>query len=244
VVLGGLAAVIAGVWTYLLLGAGVPMQQMDMGGGQVMVMPPEWTPGYAGLIFVMWAVMMVAMMLPGAAPTILLAAALDRHRGTTGGPGRSALFGSGYLLVWIGFSLAATLLQWALDAAGLLSTAMATANRLVAGGVLLGVGLYQWTPLKDACLSHCRSPLAFLVQHWGNGRLDAVVIGMRHGLYCLGCCWVLMTLLFVGGVMNLIWVASIALLVLVEKTLPWGGRMARMSGVVLAVWGAATLAST
>jgi predicted metal-binding membrane protein len=191
----------------------------------------------------MWAVMMVAMMLPGAAPTILLAAAIDRRQGSAGVPGRSALFAAGYLIVWSIFSLVATLLQWGLDEAGLLSEAMAMANRVLAGGVLLAAGVYQWTPLKNACLSHCRSPIAFLLQHWRQGRLGALASGARHGLFCLGCCWMLMALLFVGGLMNLAWVAAIAVFVLLEKTVPWGGRMGRVVGVALAGWGAVTLAT-
>ena len=242
VVLGSSLIVAAGAWVYLLLGAGIKMEMMDMGGGQMMAMPPEWTLGYGALIFVMWAVMMVAMMLPSAAPTILLAAALDRQRSTGSAPQQSMLFASGYLLVWSGFSLAATLLQWGLDQAGLLSETMAAGNRILAGAVLIAAGVYEWTPLKNACLAHCRSPIAFLVQHWRRGRLGAVVTGMRHGMFCLGCCWMLMALLFVGGLMNLLWVAAIALLVLIEKTAPWGGRMARVSGVVLALWGAVALA--
>ena len=250
VVLGGLAVVTAAAWSYLLLGAGVPMEMMEMGGGQLMAMTPEWTPGYAVLIFLMWAVMMVAMMLPAAAPVILLAAAIDQQRGAaaaTGAPwrssGRGVLFASGYLLVWAGFSIAATALQWALDEAGLLSETMAAGNRVLAGAVLLGAGIYQWTPLKDACLSHCRSPIGFLMQHWRGGARGAVETGMRHGLFCLGCCWMLMALLFVGGLMNLFWVAAITLLVLLEKAAPWGGRMSRVTGIVLALWGAATLAT-
>jgi predicted metal-binding membrane protein len=242
VVLSGLAAVVVLAWAYLLFGAGIKMEMMDMGGGQMMAMSPEWTLGYGALIFVMWAVMMVAMMLPSAAPTILLAAALDRRRSTASAPQQGMLFASGYLLVWSGFSLAATLLQWGLDQAGLLSETMAAGNRILAGAVLIAAGVYEWTPLKNACLAHCRSPIAFLVQHWRRGRLGAVVTGMRHGLFCLGCCWMLMALLFVGGLMNLLWVAAIALLVLIEKTAPWGGRMARISGVVLALWGAVALA--
>jgi predicted metal-binding membrane protein len=182
------------------------------------------------------------MMLPSAAPAILLAAALDRQRSTASAPQQSMLFTSGYLLVWSGFSLLATLLQWGFNEAGLLSETMAAGNRILAGAVLLAAGAYEWTPLKNSCLAHCRSPIAFLVQHWRQRRLGAVVTGMRHGLFCLGCCWMLMALLFVGGLMNLLWVAAIALLVLIEKTAPWGGRMARVTGVVLALWGAATLA--
>jgi len=213
-----------------------------MGGGQMMAMSPEWTLGYGALIFVMWVAMMVAMMLPSAAPAILLAAALDRRRSTASAPQQGMLFASGYLLVWSAFSLLATLLQWGLDEAGLLSGTMAAGNRILAGAVLVAAGAYEWTPLKNTCLAHCRSPIAFLLQHWRQGRLGAVVTGMRHGLFCLGCCWILMALLFVGGLMNLLWVAAIALLVLIEKTAPWGGRMARITGVVLAIWGAAALA--
>lgn len=240
VVLGALLAVAAAGWVYLLLGAGLPLDMMDMGGGQLMLMRPEWSLGYAAAIFVMWAVMMVAMMLPSAAPVVLLAAAVDRQRSTPAG-GRTALFAAGYLLVWAGFSLAATLLQWGLDQAGLLSETMAGANRIFAGAVLLAAGLYQWTPLKDACLAHCRSPIGFLMQYWRPGPLGALTIGMRHGLFCLGCCWMLMALLFVGGLMNLLWVAALALLVLIEKTAPWGGRMSRITGAALAIWGVATL---
>jgi len=242
VVLSGLAAVVVLAWAYLLFGAGIKMEMMDMGGGQMMAMSPEWTLGYGALIFVMWVAMMVAMMLPSAAPAILLAAALDRRRSMASAPQQGMLFASGYLLVWSAFSLLATLLQWGLDEAGLLSGTMAAGNRILAGAVLVAAGAYEWTPLKNTCLAHCRSPIAFLLQHWRQGRLGAVVTGMRHGLFCLGCCWILMALLFVGGLMNLLWVAAIALLVLIEKTAPWGGRMARITGVVLAIWGAAALA--
>ncbi len=242
-VLAGLGGVIAASWIYLLLGAGVEMGTMDMGGGRIMAMAPEWTPGYAALIFVMWVVMMAAMMLPSATPAVLLVGALTRSRGGNSGavPAAAALFASGYLLVWCGFSLAATFLQWGLAQAGLLSAPMALGNAILAGTVLLAAGVYQWTPLKDTCLRHCRSPADFLVRHWRQGVPGAVSTGIRHGLFCLGCCWMLMALLFVGGLMNLAWVALIALLVLLEKTLPWGGRMSRLTGAVLAIWGAAGL---
>jgi predicted metal-binding membrane protein len=241
VVLSALAGVIAVAWGYLLLGAGIHMEAMDMGGGQMMAMLPEWTLGYAAIVFVMWAVMMMAMMLPSAAPVVLLAAALDRQQGA--GKRRSALFASGYLAVWFGFSLLATILQYALDAAGMLSETMAVANRLFAAAVLIAAGLYQWTPLKQVCLTRCRSPIELLIRYWRKGSLGAVGAGIQHGLFCLGCCWMLMALLFVGGLMNLAWIAAIALLVLIEKTLPWGGRMSRVAGIVLVAWGAAALAA-
>jgi predicted metal-binding membrane protein len=244
IVLGALAAVIAAAWAYLLLGAGIEMEMMDMGGGQMMAMLPEWTPAYAALIFTMWLVMMAAMMLPSAAPTILLVGALTCNRcGRAGSvPATSLIFALGYLLVWAGFSLVATLLQWGLDEAGLLSETMALANAALASGVLIAAGIYQWSPLKDTCLKHCRSPADFLVRHWRRGPIGALRTGMRHGLFCLGCCWMLMALLFVGGLMSLAWIAAIALVVLFEKTMPWGGRMSRLTGGVLAIWGVVNLA--
>jgi predicted metal-binding membrane protein len=244
VVLGSLGFVIILAWAYLLTGAGVGGETMDMGGGQLMAMTPEWTLAYGLVVFLMWAVMMVAMMLPSAAPVTLLVASIARKRREAGGIRgiSTAPFVLGYLVVWLGFAATATVLQWRLDAAGLLSETMALASMAVAGGVLVVAGIYQWTPLKEACLRHCRSPLAFLMQHWRDGALGALASGARHGVYCFGCCWMLMVLLFVGGIMNLAWIAGIALLVLIEKTLPWGGRMARATGAVLVVWGAVTLA--
>ena len=236
-VLGSLVAVIVLAWAYLILGAGIEMDEMDMGGGQIMMMAPPWTVSYAALIFLMWAIMMVAMMLPSAAPTILLVTALARDRIAP----VAVPFACGYVLVWTGFSLAATALQFGLDRAGALSETMATNSAALAGVVLIVAGGYQWTPLKQACLRHCRSPLAFLLRRWRQGAWGAVTNGMRHGLFCLGCCWMLMVLLFVGGLMNLLWIAALALLVLIEKTFPWGGRMSRVTGAALVGWGTVTL---
>jgi predicted metal-binding membrane protein len=214
IVSGALGGVIAAAWAYLWLDR-----------GQIITMPPEWSVPYAALIFVMWVVMMVAMMLPGAAPTVLLVTTLasDRTANSRLVPATAMLFASGYLLVWCGFSLGATLLQWDLDEAGLLSETMAFGNGPSAGAILIAAGIQEWTPLKDACLRHCRSPTEFLVRHWRQGALGAVVTRIRHGIFCLGCCWLLMALLFVGGLMNLAWVAGIALLVLLQKTIPWSG---------------------
>ena len=246
VVLGSLGLVVILAWAYLMLGAGIDMERMDMGGGQMMAMLPEWTPAYGLVVFAMWAVMMVAMMLPSAAPVTLLVASLAHKRreagtalGLTTGP-----FATGYLAVWFGFAALATVLQWGLDELGLLSDTMALASTVVAGSVLILAGIYQWTPLKEACLRHCRSPLQFLLHHWRDGALGAFVSGVRHGVFCLGCCWMLMALLFVGGIMNLAWIAGIALLVLFEKTLPLSGWTERAAGVVLMVWGVTTLTMT
>jgi predicted metal-binding membrane protein len=244
VVLGSLALVVALAWAWLLVGAGIGMEEMDMGGGQLMLMLPEWSLGYGLVVFAMWAVMMVAMMLPSTAPVTLLVANIARQRAAKGGAfgAGTALFVLGYLAVWVGFAAVATTLQWGLDEAGLMSDTMGLANQVGAGIVLMGAGIYQWTPLKETCLRHCRSPLDFLLFHWREGRLGAFFSGLGHGAFCLGCCWMLMALLFVGGIMNLAWIAAIALLVLVEKTLPWGGWTGRLAGILLVLWGAVTLA--
>ena len=241
VVLAGLLLVILLAWGWLLLGAGIEMDRMDMGGGQIMLMAPEWTPGYAGLVFLMWAIMMMAMMLPGAAPTILLATALMDQRGGNRIFGPTGLFVLGYIAVWSGFSVLATALQYGLDRAGLLSADMASNSAAVAGAVLILAGLYQWTPFKQACLVQCRSPHDVLTRYWRQGSLGPMRAGLQHGLFCLGCCWMLMALLFVGGLMNLIWIAGIALLVLIEKMLPSASHVSRWTGAALILWGAIIL---
>ena len=235
-VLGALASIVALAWAYLLLG-GVETQPMGMPGSSAI--PPEWTLGAAVVVFVMWAIMMTAMMLPSAAPVILLAAALDRQSGAS--PARSALFAIGYLLVWFAFSFAATTLQWALDDFGLLSEDMSFGSRLSAGAVLMVTGLYEWAPLKRACLTRCRSPLDLLARYPGKGVVGAITAGIRHGAFCVGCCWMLMALLFVGGLMSFPWIVGIALLVLVQKTLPWTGMMSRLAGVSLVLLGLAVV---
>ena len=238
----------------LLVGAGMDMTAMDMpmanmGGGpmsgQMMAMPSHWTLGYGLVVFAMWAVMMVAMMLPSAAPVTLLVAGIAKRRAASGAQAAmpTVLFVAGYLGVWIAFAAIATLLQWQLDQAQLLSDTMALASVVAASAVLIAAGIYQWTPLKQACLRHCRSPLEFLLFHWRDGGAAAFVSGVRHGAFCFGCCWMLMALLFVGGIMNLAWIGGIALLVLIEKVLPWGGWTVRATGAVMIAWGAGTLAA-
>ena len=243
-VASALATVSAVAWAYLSFGAGIERDMMDMGGGQMITMLPEWSLPYAVLIFVMWGAMMAAMMLPTAAPTVLLVTTLasDRAANPNFIPALAMLFALGYLLVWCGFSLAATLTQWGLNGAGLLSETMAFGDAMLAGTVLIAAGVYQWTPLKNTCLRHCRSPREFLIRHWHEGTIGAVQIGVRHGLFCLGCCWMLMSLLFVGGLMNLAWAGAIAILVLLEKTMPWGDWMSRLTGVIFILWGVVSLA--
>jgi predicted metal-binding membrane protein len=240
-VLASLLAVILLAWGWLLLGAGIEMEQMDMGGGQIMLMVPEWTTRYAALIFLMWITMMMAMMLPSASPVILLAAALMRQRGGNRIYGPTGLFVLGYLVIWFGFSLAATALQWGLDQADLLSTDMASSSANLAGLLLVAAGLYQWTPLKQACLVQCRSPFEHLTKYWRQGAFGPMLAGARHGLFCLGCCWLLMALLFAGGLMNVLWIAALACLVLIEKLFPVGPRVTRLTGSALMVGGAIVL---
>ena len=238
-VVGCLLLVIALSWAYLLTGAGMPMEEM---GGMLMAMSPaEWTSSYAVLVFVMWTVMMAAMMLPSAAPIVLLYLTVAQRAAGTGNLARGpASFATGYLAVWTGFSFAATALQYALERTSLLSPMLEATSVALAGGVLIGAGIYQWTPLKQACLRRCRSPLEFIVTQWRPGARGAFEMGLRHGAYCVGCCWLLMLLLFVGGVMNMVWIAAIAVFVLVEKLVPAGHWVGRGAGLALAGWGVAT----
>jgi len=227
-------------WAYLLTGAGMSMQAM---GDMLAPVSAPWTFGYAVLVLVMWAVMMAAMMLPSAAPMILLYATMARRRSERGqtASASSSAFAFGYLAIWAAFSLAATALQFALEKAALMSPAMQTTSIALAGAVLIAAGLYQWTPLKQACLRYCSSPLVFIMTHWRPGTAGAFSMGLRHGTYCVGCCWLIMLLLFVGGIMNFAWIAGIALFVLVETLVPAGRRIGQGAGVLLVVWGAVTL---
>jgi predicted metal-binding membrane protein len=226
-------------WGYLISGAGMMHEMGDM--LMPMSMGP-WTPAHAALVLAMWAVMMAAMMLPSAAPTILLYATIARRRAERGGPaGAAGAFALGYLCVWAAFSVAATVLQFGLERAALLSPMMQTTSRVLAGVVLIANGVYQWMPLKQACLRHCRSPLDFILTRWRPGAGGALRMGLDHGTVCVGCCWLLMLLLFVGGVMNLAWIAGIALFVLIEKLSPAGHWIGRGAGVLLIAWGVATL---
>ncbi|MBA3596447.1 MAG: DUF2182 domain-containing protein [Methylibium sp.] len=232
-----LAIVLA--WGYLLSGAGM---MQDMGDMLMPMSSGPWTPAHAALVLAMWAVMMAAMMLPSAAPMILLYATIARRRSEQGQPANaSGAFAFGYLAVWAAFSLAATALQFGLERAALLSPMMQSTSTVLAGSVLITAGIYQWTPLKHACLRRCRSPLDFILTHWRPGTVGALRMGLAHGAFCVGCCWLLMLLLFVGGVMNLAWIAGIALFVLIEKLSPAGHWIGRGAGGLLIAWGVATL---
>ncbi|MDB5555962.1 MAG: hypothetical protein JWL86_5946 [Rhizobium sp.] len=234
---------------FILSGAGTGMSSIDMsldtgpagaliGGAVDMVSPVIWSPRYAVIVFVMWWLMMVAMMVPSAAPVVLLYGALHRERGAWG----ALEFLTGYLAAWAGFSLAATVAQGLLSASGLISAMyMNLATTYLAAAVLVGAGLYQLTPVKAACLDYCRGPVEALTHHRRAGRAAAFRMGLLHGGYCLGCCWALMSLLFVGGIMNIWWIAGIALYVAVEKLAPGGKRVAQFMAAVLLVAGIALL---
>jgi len=234
VLASGLAIVAALAWGYI-----VHMARM-MSPNAAMAMPMSGGSGAPALrwLIPMWIVMMVAMMLPSAAPTILLFASVARRRRTQGVPAASAaVFALGYLLVWAAYATVAAAAQWKLHELSLLSPAMASASPWLGGGLLIAAGIYQWMPAKDACLMHCRSPLGFFSSEWREGALGALVMGARHGTLCVGCCVLLMALLFVAGVMNLLWVAAIAIFVLAEKLGPGGRTVGRATGLLLVAWG-------
>jgi predicted metal-binding membrane protein len=267
ITLAGLTALCALAWLYIVTGAGLGMSAWEMTTLALFphqhardVMPsmpgmdmgataPMWMAwGFAtwALMIAMWWIMMIAMMTPSATPTILLYARVHRHALVQGqiqdklAP--TGAFAAGYLLVWLGFAATAATLHWALERAGLVSAMMmGSQSRLLSGAVLITAGLYQLSPLKNICLAHCRTPTSFLSRHWRPRALGALRLGAMHGGYCVGCCWLLMALLFVGGVMNLTWIAALAILVLIEKVLPPGQWVGRGVGIALIVWGVATL---
>ncbi|UXN60953.1 DUF2182 domain-containing protein [Phyllobacterium zundukense] len=269
ITIAGLIALCLLAWLYIVAGAGLgmsawemsklalfPHQQtadmpgMDMSGMDMSGMAMEAEPRIWGLpiwtlMIAMWWIMMIAMMSPSAAPTVLLYARVHRHALTQGqiqdklAP--TGVFVAGYLLVWLGFSVVAATLHWLLEREAFVSTTMSSQSRWLSGIVLIAAGLYQFSPLKNACLSHCRAPTGFLSSHWRPHALGALRLGALHGAFCVGCCWMLMALLFVGGVMNLVWVAALAILVLVEKVFPAGQWVGRAAGIALIAWGSATL---
>jgi predicted metal-binding membrane protein len=250
VVIAALVFVTGLAWADIVFLAGdVAMDGMDMAGfrmipaGQGLMMPATtpWQPLEFAYVFAMWAVMMIGMMTPSAAPMILIYARVSRQALVGGHPfAASGWFAAGYLIAWVGFSLAATLAQWGLERAALLTPMMESASGVLGGIVLIASGLYQWTPVKEACLSYCQAPLTFLMRH-GGFRPDprgALALGLRHGLYCIGCCWALMLLLFVGGIMNVLWIAALAMLVLLEKAAPFGHFIPRVAGSAFIAAGA------
>lgn len=249
IVAGALFLAVLAAAGFILAGGGTGMSGIGMAartgpagaliaGTPDMVSPMLWTPRYALVIFVMWWLMMVAMMVPSAAPTILLYGALNRRRSVEA----PLLFALGYLTIWAVFSVIATASQGMLAALGLISPMfMTVATPWLGAAILVGAGLYQLTPLKAACLNHCRGPVEALTRHRRTGRAAAFRMGLLHGRFCLGCCWALMALLFVGGVMNVWWILAITFYVALEKLAPGGDRLARPLGAALVLAGLALL---
>lgn len=203
----------------------------------------SWTATEFGLRLVMWAVMMVAMMVPTAAPMTLMYAAVARKAAAQHTPVAPAfVFVSGYVAMWTIFSVVATVAQHALDQAALLSPMMVSSSATLGAALLIAAGVYQFTPLKNACLKNCRAPAHFMSRYWRTGNLGAARMGLRLGVYCVGCCWILMGLLFVGGVMNLLWIAAIAVFVLLEKTIPFGRVGGRLAGAAMILVGVLSVA--
>ena len=238
IIIAGIVSVAALAWGYTIY---VAQSNADIGMsmGVAAGNMRSWSGVDFALMFVMWAVMMVAMMVPSAAPMILLFATVNRNRRERSGPFVSTgVFLSGYIVVWSLFAAGATLGNWGLHQASLLTSMMGeTSSGYLGGGLLVAAGAFQWSRLKYLCLTHCRSPLSFLMSDWREGAAGAFKMGLQHGRYCLGCCWILMALLFVLGVMNLVWIAALAAFVLAEKVAPAGEKLSRATGVLLFAWG-------
>jgi predicted metal-binding membrane protein len=249
-ILTGLAGITAAAWIYVVLEThrmadmSVGMTDRSMAASMhAMVGTHRWTATEFSLRLLMWAVMMVAMMVPTAAPMTLVYRAVARKAAVQSNPvAPTFVFVAGYIAVWCLFSVAATAAQWELDRAALLSPMMVSNSVLLGSALLIGAGVYELTPLKHACLRHCRAPAQFLSQNWRSGTIGAFRMGLRLGAYCLGCCWVLMGLLFVGGVMNLLWIAAISAFVLLEKILPFGHEAGWFGGGAMILVGAVSLA--
>lgn len=257
IVAAALILLVTIAWGYVLwLADAISVGGMEMRGLRmdanpfgVAIIPSlrPWSAAEFILMFVMWTVMMVGMMIPSAAPTILVYARVARQAAMQGKPlASTAYFAGGYLLAWTAFSLVATIGQWLLERASLLSPMMDNTSNIFGGIVLIVAGLFQWTPLKDVCVKHCQAPLMFIQRHGGFRRhpLGSLSIGFQHGLYCVGCCWALMALLFVGGVMNALWIAGIAIFVLAEKIIPAGRVLSRIAGLGLTAAGVWLITTT
>jgi predicted metal-binding membrane protein len=239
-VVAALLAITALAWVWLY-----PMHMAPAGFGLVdapAAEPMPWSAPKALFLFAMWGVMMAGMMIPSALAMIVAVDRMARSGAQRHPLSISAAFALAYVVVWTGFSALATGAQWAAERGGLMSMMMASANAWLSGLLLLGAGLFQFTPLKHACLARCRSPMGFLMTAWRPGVGGAARTGLRHGMYCVGCCWAMMGLLFVFGTMNLVAAAGLAVLVLAEKALPGGAVIARVAGMLLIVAGVVLLA--
>lgn len=248
IIAAALAAIAAVAWIGMIHEA----RSLDMSGmSECLGMQMDGNAG-AGLsanmllpLFLMWAAMMLAMMLPSATPMILTFAAVSRNRRRQARPYVPVtIFVAGYVAIWTAFSVLAAIAQWFLHREALLSPAMASSSAWLGGILLLAAGVFQFTPLKHACLTQCRAPFDFIMTRWREGSLGAFRMGVEHGLFCTGCCWALMGLLFVAGVMNIFWIAALSLIVGLEKLLPRGLWLSSATGVIFAAWGAWLIASS
>lgn len=237
-ILAGLALVTAISWAYLVY-LNREMGALDLEYHMVMPQMQNWEVVELLLLLLMWIVMMVAMMVPSVAPLVLIFARANRQKGGQRVVGSAGILLLGYLTAWVSFSVLMTLAQWMLHSAALLSPIMVTTSWTLGGLLLMAAGIFQFSSLKRACLVHCRSPLNFLILNWRGGQRGTFVMGLEHGTYCVGCCWMLMALLFVTGVMNLLWIAAIALFVLVEKVTPRGDLIRRIAGAAMIMAGMA-----
>jgi predicted metal-binding membrane protein len=218
-------------WTWIVIMARDMYGPMT--GASAWMMTLRWDVPHLLLLWAMWAVMMTGMMLPSAAPLLLLYGAAARRSSPQAAAGRTYALAAGYVAAWTAFSLGATALQRALASLLLLSPMMEAASRRVSAALLLIAGVYQWTPLKDVCLRTCQSPVGFLIGRWRSGGAGAFRMGLEHGSYCVGCCWALMLLLFAGGVMNILVIGVVTAFVAFEKLVPLGRLGARISGVLM-----------
>ena len=235
-VLSGLFLITALSWAYLWYLARDPL-------AMCMVNMDPWSISDLSAVFAMWTVMMVGMMVPSAFPMILAFARVNRsRRAKSVSYASTSTFVLGYVTAWTGFSIAATLAQEVLHSAALVSSMGIGTSRIFGGLVLMATGIFQWTPFKNACLRHCRSPIGYLLTEWRDGNRGAFQMGLNLGAHCVGCCWLLMALLFIAGVMNLWWIAAITAFVLLEKVVPAGLWIARASGIMLVLWGGWMLA--
>ena len=233
----GLVMIAALAWAYMFH-LDNEMKNMDMSMMHLMPSMQVWDLKKFVLMFVMWFVMMVAMMLPSTAPAAIIFAKVYRKRRSEGEPFiPSGVFLSGYFTIWAAFSFVATTMQWLLQKAALLSPMMVSTSPVLGGTLLLAAGLFQFTPLKNVCLNRCRNPLDFLISQWQEGNYGAYIMGIKIGYFCVGCCWILMALLFVAGIMNLLWIAIITCFVLIEKVLPYPIWTSRLGGILLVFWG-------
>ena len=241
IILAVLAATVLPAWGYMVHEArGMNLTGACCCAGMKMSGPDTaaWSTATLAPLFLMWAEMMVAMMLPSAAPMVLTFAKVQRNRREQERPFvATGIFVLGYLAVWTGFSAVAAVLQWVLHGKALLSPMMVSNSAWLGGALLIAAGIFQWTPLKNSCLTNCCSPLTFLMTGWREGKGGAFVMGLKHGLQCAGCCWFLMLLLFVAGVMNVWWIAILTVLVLIEKVARRGLWIGKFAGALFVAWG-------